>query len=75
MSPYRNSNFIEARRLIEQHGGKVTGRRAGSRHFVVYFETAKGNKAKLTLSKAPMRSGTVSFYLTRNIREADRTKK
>ena len=72
MSPYRNVNLIELQRLVTRMGGRITCRRTGGKHFVVYLETAKGNKTKLTLSKGPMRAGSVSFYLKRAFREADR---
>lgn len=72
MSPLRNPNLKELERLLDRRGCRITCRRTTTKHLVVYFETAKGNKARITLSKGPMKAGYVSFYLTRTIREADR---
>jgi hypothetical protein len=66
-----NPNYEEMQRLLRTMGGRVTCARAGGRHFIVYFITPNGNKAKMTLWKSKMQAGHLKFYLRRTIRQAD----
>lgn len=72
MSQYRNQNFTELKRVMKAIGGEVTGYKVGTKHFIAYGRTPKGNPFRVTLGKGPQPAGHVEFYAKKRVREADR---